>query len=162
MASLPRVLGLWMAIAIVIGNTIGAGIFVKPGRIAADAGSFPLIFSVWVFGTILCVLGGLCLAELSAMHPQSGGLYVYLREAYGPLPAFLFGWQEFLFARPASTGALAVVCVTSFLRILGVGQGPWQVVPLAMILIVLVAWFNVLGVLWGARLQALTTVIKCT
>lgn len=160
-ASLPRVLGVWMAIAIVIGNTIGAGIFVKPGRIAADAGSFPLIFSVWVFGTILCVLGGLCLAELSAMHPQSGGLYVYLREAYGPLPAFLFGWQEFLFARPASTGALAVVCVTSFLRILGVGHGPWQVVPLAMILIFLVAWFNVLGVLWGARLQALTTVIKC-
>ncbi|MFM8402584.1 MAG: APC family permease, partial [Pirellula sp.] len=61
----------------------------------------------------------------------------------------------------ASTGALAVVCVTSFLRILGLGQGPWQVVPLAMILIVLVAWFNALGVLWGARLQALTTVIKC-
>ena len=150
-----------MAIAIVIGNTIGAGIFVKPGRIAADAGGFPLIFSVWIFGTVLCVLGGLCLAELSAMHPRSGGLYVYLREAYGPLPAFLFGWQEFLFARPASTGALAVVCITSFLRIIDVGDGPWQVVPLAMILIGLVASFNVLGVLWGARLQALTTVVKC-
>lgn len=159
--SLPRVLGLWMAIAIVIGNTIGAGIFVKPGRIAADAGSFPLIFSVWVFGTLLCVLGGLCLAELSAMHPRSGGLYVYLREAYGPLPAFLFGWQEFLFARPASTAALGVVCVSSFLRILGQTPGAWQVVPLAMLLIFAVACFNVLGVLWGARLQALTTMIKC-
>jgi len=150
-----------MAIAVVIGNTIGAGIFVKPGRIAADAGSFPLIYSVWIFGTILCVLGGLCLAELAAMHPRSGGLYVFLREAYGPLPGFLFGWQEFLFARPASTGALAVVCVTSFLRILGSNAGPWQTVPLAVFLILLIAWFNVLGVLWGARLQALTTLIKC-
>ena len=160
-ASLPRVLGLWMAIAIVIGNTIGAGIFVKPGRIAADAGSFPLIFSVWVFGTILCILGGLCLAELSAMLPRSGGLYVYLREAYGPLPAFLFGWQEFLFARPASTGALAVVCVSSFYRILGWSTGAWHILPLAVAVILAIAWFNVLGVLWGARLQALTTIIKC-
>lgn len=158
---LPRVLGLWMAIAVVIGNTIGAGIFVKPGRIAADAGSFPLIFGVWIFGTVLCVLGGLCLAELSAMLPRSGGLYVYLREAYGPLPAFLFGWQEFLFARPASTAALAVVCVSSFLRILGTQAATWQVVPCAMVLVLAIAGFNILGVLWGARLQALTTVIKC-
>jgi APA family basic amino acid/polyamine antiporter len=150
-----------MAIAIVVGNTIGSGIFVKPGRIAADAGSFPLIFSVWVAGTVLCILGGLCLAELSAMHPRSGGLYVYLREAYGPLPAFLFGWQEFLFARPASTGALAVVCVSSLFRILGWRTTPWDIVPLALVVILAIAWFNVLGVLWGARLQALTTIVKC-
>lgn len=158
---LPRVLGLWMAIAIVVGNTIGSGIFVKPGRIAADAGSFPLIFSVWLLGAVLCILGGLCLAELSAMHPQSGGLYVYLREAYGRLPAFLFGWQEFLFARPASTGALAVVCITSFFRILGWDSNPWDIVPWVLGLIAVVAWFNVLGVLWGARLQAMTTLVKC-
>lgn len=161
-ATLPRVLGLWMAIAVVIGNTIGAGIFVKPGRIAADAGAFPLIYSVWIFGTVLCVLGGLCLAELAAMHPRSGGLYVFLREAYGPLPGFLFGWQEFLFARPASTGALAVVCVSSFLRILDVNAGAWQSVPLSIALILSIAWFNVLGVLWGARVQAITTVVKCS
>lgn len=160
--SLPRVLGLWMAIAIVVGNTIGSGIFVKPGRIAADAGSFPLIFSVWIAGTVLCILGGLCLAELSAMHPRSGGLYVYLREAYGPLPAFLFGWQEFLFARPASTGALAVVCVSSLFRILGWRTGPWDIAPMGLVVIGAVAWFNVLGVLWGARLQALTTIVKCS
>jgi APA family basic amino acid/polyamine antiporter len=159
--SLSRVLGLWMAIAVVVGNTIGSGIFVKPGRIAADAGSFPLIFSVWMAGTALCILGGLCMAELSAMHPRSGGLYVYLREAYGPLPAFLFGWQEFLFARPASTGALAVVCVSSLYRILDWKTGPWEIVPVAVVLIGAIAWFNVLGVLWGARLQALTTIIKC-
>lgn len=150
-----------MAIAIVVGNTIGSGIFVKPGRIAADAGSFPLIFSVWIAGTLLCILGGLCLAELSAMHPRSGGLYVYLREAYGPLPAFLFGWQEFLFARPASTGALAVVCISSLFRILGWRTNPWDIVPMALVVILAIAWFNVLGVLWGARLQALTTIVKC-
>jgi APA family basic amino acid/polyamine antiporter len=158
---LPRVLGLWMAIAVVVGNTIGAGIFVKPGRIAADAGSFPLIFSVWFVGMTLCILGGLCLAELSAMHPRSGGLYVYLREAYGPLPAFLFGWTEFLFARPASTGALAVICISSLFRIFGWKSAPWEMIPSVLVLIGVISWFNVIGVLWGARLQALTTIIKC-
>lgn len=158
---LPRVLGLWMAIAVVVGNTIGAGIFVKPGRIAADAGSFPLIFAVWLSGMALCVLGGLCLAELSAMYPRSGGLYVYLREAYGPLPGFLFGWTEFLFARPASTGALAVICISSLFRIFGRNSSPWEMIPWVLVLIGAIAWFNVLGVLWGARLQALTTIIKC-
>jgi APA family basic amino acid/polyamine antiporter len=159
--TLPRVLGLGMAIAVVVGNTIGSGIFVKPGRIAADAGNFPLLFSVWGFGAILCILGGLCLAELSSMHPRSGGLYVYLREAYGPLPAFLFGWQEFLFARPASTGALAVICSNSLGRILHWNLTATSSILLSIILIFIIATFNALGVLWGARLQATTTIIKC-
>ena len=162
--ALPRVLGLAMAIAVVVGNTIGSGIFVKPGRIAAEGGSFQLIFSVWALGTLLCILGGLCLAELSSMYPKSGGFYVYLKEAYGPLPAFLFGWQEFLFARPASTGALAVVCVSSISRITNYPSfsesTPWQSVPITILLIFGVAWLNVVGVIWGARLQLATTLIK--
>jgi basic amino acid/polyamine antiporter, APA family len=159
--SLHRALGLGMAVAVVIGNTIGAGIFVKPGRIAADAGSFPLILSMWLLGTVLCIFGGLCLAELSSMHPQAGGLYVYLREAYGRLAAFLFGWQEFLFARPASTGALAVVAVDSIAHAAGLSMPTWLSVVSAITVVAMLASINIVGVMWGARVQAITTVVKC-
>ena len=159
--TLHRGLGLWMAIAVVIGNTIGSGIFVKPGRIAADAGSFPLIMTIWLVGAALCVMGGFCLAELSSMHPQAGGLYVYLREAYGKWMAFLFGWQEFLFARPASTGALAVVCVASITRASGIELPMIASVPIAIAIVMALAVVNICGVVWGGRLQAATTIIKC-
>ena len=106
--SLRRDLGLRIAIAVVVGNVIGSGIFLKPGNIAAESGRFDVIIAVWIFGGSLCLLGGLCFAELATMLPQAGGLYVYLREAYGKLPAFLFGWTEVFFGKPASIGALAV------------------------------------------------------
>ena len=117
--TLLRALGPGMAIAIVVGNVIGSGIFAKPGRIAYEAGRFDLIMAVWVAGGLLCLLGALCFAELATMLPHAGGLYVYLREAYGKLTAFLFGWQEFLFNRPASTAALSMIFVGS----LGIGLG---------------------------------------
>ncbi len=159
--TLRRDLGLWMAIAVVIGNTIGSGIFVKPGRIAADAGSFPLIIAIWLIGAALCILGGFCLAELSSMHPQAGGLYVYLKQAYGRWVAFLFGWQEFLFARPASTGALAVVCVASIAHC-----GRWNIdiftsVLAAIAIVSCLTVVNIVGVLWGGWMQAATTIVKC-
>ncbi len=159
--SLQRALGLWMAIAIVVGNTIGSGIFVKPGRIAADAGYFPLIIAVWLVGAALCIMGGFCLAELSSMHPQAGGLYVYLREAYGKWMAFLFGWQEFLFARPASTGALAVVCVSSIAHSAGVTLPVLVSVVASITIVFLLSIINIVGVLWGGWTQAITTIIKC-
>src|SRR5579863_3700565 len=109
--SLLRALGPGMAIAIVVGNVIGSGIYVKPGGIAKDAGDFRIIISAWVIGGLICLLGSLCMAEMGAMLPHAGGLYVYLREAYGRPIAFLFGWTDFLFSKPASIGALAVVFV---------------------------------------------------
>ncbi len=159
--TLRRDLGLWMAIAVVIGNTIGSGIFVKPGRIAADAGSFPLVISLWVVAATLCVLGGFCLAELASMHPRAGGLYVYIREAYGRRAAFLFGWQEFLFARPASTGALAVVCISSIAHCGGWNFDVWASVVAAIIVVFILSWVNAIGVRWGGRTQAVTTMVKC-
>lgn len=110
---LVRVLGLGIAIAMVVGNTIGSGIFLKPGKIAADAGSFPMILSGWIVGGLVCLLGALCFAELAAMLPRAGGIYVYLREAYGRPVAFLFGWSEFFFGTPASCGALSVAIVST-------------------------------------------------
>ena len=157
---LIRVLGPWMAIALVVGNVIGSGIFLKPGAIAAVGGSFPLIITAWITGGCLCILGGLCFAELAVMLPRAGGMYVYLREAYGRETSFLFGWSEFLFRQPASVGALAVAFVTAF----GLAVGhKFTLVPgllLALSLIVGMAWVNIIGTICGGRVQAGTTLIK--
>lgn len=158
--SLLRVLGPGMAIAIVVGNVIGSGIYVKPGQIAADGGRFDLIIAIWIAGGILCMLGGLCFAELAVMLPRSGGLYVYLREAYGKLPAFLYGWQEFLFNRPASTAALSVISVGAIGNVTDQKFGIVVTIVMAIALLFGMAFINVLGVVWGGRVQAATTIIK--
>lgn len=157
---LLRVLGPGTAVAIVVGNTIGSGIFYKPGKIAAAVGDFPLIISAWLIGGGICILGALCIAELAAMHPRAGGLYVYLREAYGKPVAFLFGWTDFLLGKPASTGALAVAFAGALDRAAGLHLDQVSSVKLALSLIIVISWINILGVIWGGRLQVLTTIIK--
>jgi len=163
---LIRVLGPRIATAVVVGNVIGSGIFLKPGNIAAESGHFGVIISVWVFGGLLCILGGLCFAELAAMYPRAGGLYVFLREAYGRPVAFLFGWTEVFFGKPASIGALSVAFVGSFSAAmsdaLGGAMSPLAQVALAIGLIVMIAWVNIVGVLWGGRLQMVVTLVKAT
>lgn len=158
--TLKRALGLWIAIAMVVGNVIGSGIFLKPPQAAAAAGDFPLIISAWVFGGALCILGGMCFAELAAMMPRAGGLYVYLREAYGRRVSFLFGWSEFILARPASIGALC----TASIGLIAVASDwtPSTIQQLICIvsLISVMASLNVVGVLWGGSIQLLTTIVK--
>ncbi len=149
-----------MAIAVVVGNVIGSGIFLKPGNIAAYSSNFTLILSVWVAAGALCVLGAMCIAELATMHPRAGGLYVYLYEAYGKLIAFLFGWTEFLLLRPASIGALAVAFVSSLCLAMDWAQSSLLQLTLCSVLILGMAWVNVLGVIWGGRLQLATTIVK--
>lgn len=155
---LLRALGRPEAMAIVVGNVIGSGIFLKPGGIAEQLESFSLILLVWVVGGLLCLLGALSLSELTAMYPRSGGLYVFLREAYGPLAAFLWGWTDFFIVRPASIGALATAFV---LFIPGSGGLPVIVQTLlAVSVIAFMAWVNIRGVVWGGRVQDLTTLVK--
>lgn len=158
--SLVRALGPAMATAVVVGSVIGAGIFLKPGNIAGDGGRFGLIIGVWVAGGILCILGALCFAELATMLPRAGGLYVYLRHAYGDLVAFLFGWIELLFARPASTGALSVAFVGSLTLTMGWNASDFARWAIASILILGLAFVNILGVIWGGRMQLTVTLIK--
>src|SRR5712692_2256786 len=95
-ATLPRVLGPVDAFCVVVGSVIGSGIFLVPATVAHNVPFISGIILVWVIGGIFCAAGALTLAELGAMLPQAGGLYVFLRAAYGPLTAFLFGWVEFL------------------------------------------------------------------
>ena len=105
---LPRRLGFWATTAIVVGTMIGSGIFRVPASLASEVGSPGAIALVWILGGLISLCGALALAELAAALPASGGIFVYLREAYGPLVAFLFGWTQ-LFLAPASLAALALV-----------------------------------------------------
>jgi APA family basic amino acid/polyamine antiporter len=108
---LPRVLGPWDAVAVVVGSIIGSGIFLKVDAIATAMGSFLPILLIWTLGGIASLGGSLALAELAAMLPHAGGPYVYLSQAYGRLAAFLWGWAEFAIIRTGSLGSLACATV---------------------------------------------------
>ena len=151
-----------MALAIVVGNVIGSGIFLKPGSIAAEAGDFRLILSAWLVGGAVCGLGALCFAELAAMLPRAGGLYAFLKEAYGKPAAFLFSWNEFLFNRPASIGALSVAFAGALGLSLGRTLTQLETMTLALGLILLLTWVNIRGVLWGGWVQGATTLVKAS
>lgn len=104
---LPRLLGMWDGVAIVVGSIIGSGIFLKVGNVdkaLLDFGFAPIL-GVWALVGLVTLCGSLALAELAAMYPHAGGPYLYLREAYGRLPAFLWGWTEFWVVRTGSVGA---------------------------------------------------------
>src|SRR3954463_15756661 len=93
---LARVLGFRDIVLLIIGTVIGSGIFLVPGAVLRPLGnSVALAMSVWITGGVLSLLGALTYGELSAMKPEAGGLYVYIRDCFGPLPAFLFGWTLF-------------------------------------------------------------------
>ena len=105
---LVRAIGLWSATLIVIGAVIGSGIFLTTGGMASHIPSASLLLLAWVLGGVLAITGGLAYAEMGAMFPRSGGVYVFLREAYGPLTAFLYGWASLLVVISGSMAAVAV------------------------------------------------------
>src|SRR3954451_17304587 len=106
---LPRTLGLWSSIALVVGITIGSGIFRSPAGIARQAPNPLLMIGLWVGGGIITLCGALSLAEVAAALPATGGIYAYLREAWGRRAAFLFGWTELVLMRASALGWIAVV-----------------------------------------------------
>ncbi|MBA3315232.1 MAG: amino acid permease [Planctomycetaceae bacterium] len=158
---LARALGPGMAIAIVVGNVIGAGIFLKPGEAATQAGSVWLAIAAWVAGGVLSLLGALTIAELALRLPQAGGLYVYLREAFGRPIGFLFGWSEFVIGVPASIGALAAGLAGMSGAIADRHFSVWEESAIAIGAILVLTAINVVGVAWGGRTQLATTAVKC-
>ncbi len=121
--SAPRVLerriGLWSAIAIVIGSTIGSGIFRSPAGIADKLpGPLPML-SVWVVGGVFAICGALTLAELASALPKTGGVYVFCREAWGDVTGFLFGWGQLVMIRAASLGAISITFAEYSFRVMG-------------------------------------------
>src|SRR5258707_13871077 len=94
----------------VLATTVGVGVFMAPASIARELPSPPAILTIWIFTGIISFFGALAYAELGAMLPHSGGQYIYLREAYGPLAAFVSGWVSFLIVQSGSIAAVSVGC----------------------------------------------------
>jgi amino acid transporter len=170
---LVRALGPITATAIVVGTTIGSGVFKKAAVIAKDVNEFGPIACLWVLGGVLVVLGALAYAELAVLFPQAGGNFNFLREGYGRLAAFLWGCVEFLIIRTASIAALATVFAESFKDVIGdpelakkvgmsepVAMDPWAVRLLTIAVILVLGMVNVRGVRWGGWLQLLITLVK--
>lgn len=163
-SALPRRLGLWSAVAVLVGTTIGSGIFRSPAGIA-DKLPGPLPFlSIWVVGGIFALCGALTLAEVAGAFPQTGGIYAFIREAWGRLPAFLFGWAELIIIRAAALGAISTTFSEYFIRVLGndpaVAPYGSYVHYVAAAAILLLAAFNYVGMKWGSLVQNLTTLAK--
>ncbi|OGD29326.1 MAG: hypothetical protein A2Y56_10625 [Candidatus Aminicenantes bacterium RBG_13_63_10] len=157
---LLRVLGLWDIVSIVIGGVIGSGIFLVPMAMAGHVQSPLLMLAVWVVGGLLSFFGALSFAELGAMYPEAGGIYVYLREAYGHLVSFLFGWTLFLVIDAGAVATLAVAFSKEYLPQLipNMSGLTIQLVAAGMIIFLMAA--NYIGARWGANLQNVLTVIK--
>ena len=163
-AALRRQLGLWSAVAVLVGSTIGSGIFRSPAGIADRLpGPLPLM-AVWVAGGLFALCGALTLAELSGELPATGGMYVFIREGWGRMPAFLFGWAELVLIRAASLGAISTTFTEYLLRVLGFDPSvrPYAdwVHWIAAIAIVVTATFNYVGVRWSSLVLNLTTLAK--
>ena len=158
-APFPRVLGAGSITAIVIGTMIGSGIFIVPAIVAARVGSPLLIIAVWLAGGILSVFGALALAELAAAYSETGGIYIYLREAYGPLIGFLFGWTLFLVIDSGSVATLAVAFGSRYLPHF-IPLTPLASKLVSAALIVILAAVNYAGVRRGSLFQNLLTIIK--
>jgi basic amino acid/polyamine antiporter, APA family len=155
---LPRRLGLWSAGAVLVGITIGSGIFRVPAGTAGILGVPGAVVLAWVLGGVIALTGALTIAELAAALPRSGGVFAFLLEAFGPLPAFLFGWSELVVLRAAALGAIATI----FAEYLGyfVDFDPATVRRVAAIAIIGIGLLNYAGVRAAAAVMNLVTVAK--
>jgi APA family basic amino acid/polyamine antiporter len=176
-AGLRRDLGVWAASAVVVGSIIGSGIFLVPKTMILRVGSPEMVFLVWVAGGVLSLFGALSYAELAAAMPETGGEYAYLREAYGPVWGFLYGWATFWVARGGSIATLATgffYYLANFLPQLervafhvplpiGAGGASLEVRYgqfAAVGVILFLAGVNYLGVRIGGAVQVATTAVK--
>jgi APA family basic amino acid/polyamine antiporter len=157
---LPRILGFTDVMGILVGTVIGSGIFIVPAAMAGYVQSPVLLLAVWVVGGALTFFGALAFSELGAAFPQAGGMYVYLREAYGKPLAFLFGWTLFLVI---DSGAIATLSMAFASKYLPQFTGPLSLLAtrsIAASLIAALIAVNCLGTRWGARLQNVLMFIK--
>ena len=154
---LLQVLGLGFGIAVIIGNTIGAGIFRAPGSIAAQLPHPALFLGVWVLGGLYALLGAVSLAELGAMIPKSGGQYVFARYALGEYAGFIVGWSDWI----STCGSAAAVSL-----VIGEFAGALfpvlaaRAVPIAVIVAVSFGILQWRGIVWGSTAQNLTSLLK--
>jgi len=155
---MPRSVSLLQTVAISVGITIGSGIFRVPAEVAGELHAPLVILLCWLLGAVIALCGALTVAELAGALPRSGGIFAYLLEAYGPLPAFLFGWAELSVIRASALGAIATIFAEYlgyFIRLSGA-----QVRYVAALTILVIGTVNYLGVQRAATLQSVTTALK--
>lgn len=170
---LKRELGVWSAAAIVVGTVIGSAIFLVPNDMVKNVGSPAMVFAVWIFGGMLSLFGALSYAELAAALPEAGGEYVYLREAYGPLWGFVYGWTQMFVAKSGSIATLATGFFIYLANFRPELEQVWVVVPLpfghleirygqilAIAVIAVLALINYFGVKIGGNVQVILTLVK--
>jgi amino acid transporter len=162
MATLVRRLGLLSSIGIVIGITIGGGIFRTPAGIATRVPEPMMMLAVWIIGGLVVLCGALAFAELAASMPETGGMYVYLREGWGRPYAFLYGWAQAVLIRAAALGGISSVFGEYFLRVFGFDPAvhPQWADYLAAGAIAFAAFVNIIGVQMGAFFVGLSTLTK--
>ncbi len=155
---MPRTIGPWSAAAVVVGITIGSGIFRVPATIAGQLHAAGTAMLCWLLGGLVALCGALSVAELAAALPRSGGIFAYLLESYGPLPAFLFGWTELAVVRAAALGATATI----FAEYLGyfIPLTAHEVRYVAALAIVVIGTINYAGVRRAAAVMSLATATK--
>ncbi len=162
MATLERRLGLWSSIGLVIGITIGGGIFRTPAGIATRVPDPMLMMGVWILGGLIVLCGALAFAELSASMPETGGMYVYLREGWGRPFGFLYGWAQLVLIRAAALGGISSVFGEYFLRVVGIDPAahPDWADYLAAGAILFAGATNIVGVRLGALFAGISTIAK--
>lgn len=157
---LLRVIGFWGGTALIIGITIGSGIFRTPPTIAGLVPNPMVIMGLWVLFGLISLAGALTLAELASLLPRAGGAYVYLREAYGDSAAFTFGWIYVLVTSPATIGALSTAFGEFFTNLFGLPRGVFTIQSLAIAAILTLTAVNLLGARVGAQLGTVFTSVK--
>ena len=156
--ALKRELGLTSATAMVVGEVIAVGIFLTPAEMAKSLGSPLLVLIVWIAMGVMALSGAFCYGELAARFPQAGGGYVYLREAYGPRLAFLYGWKCFLVMDPGITAALGVGLASYASSIIPLSPLGLKLVAGGAVLVIAAA--NIVGVRIGARVLQWLALVK--
>jgi amino acid transporter len=154
----PAQLSLWDAVSIIIGIIIGAGIYETPPTVLSMVGRPDVALGLWALGGLLCLFGALCYAELASTYPRSGGDYVYLTRAYGPLIGFLFGWAQLAVIQTASIGMMAYVFADYAVKL-------WDFGPLSPLLyassaVLILSVMNIAGIVLGKRTQNVLTAAK--
>ncbi|HSC30500.1 MAG TPA: amino acid permease [Gemmatimonadaceae bacterium] len=155
---LPRQLGVVSTAGVLVGITIGSGIFRVPSTVAADLGSVGGIAAVWLAGALITLAGALTMVGLTTALPFAGGSYVFIREAYGPLVAFLYGWIKLIVTGPAALAAVALI-FAEYGRAFITLSDP-QVHLLAAVLLAALTAANIRSVKWSAGLQNVSTITK--
>lgn len=155
--TLARKLGLFDATMLVMGGIVGSGIFINPYVVAQQVHTPALILGAWIFGGVIGVGGAFIWAELAATLPEVGGQYAYLREAYHPGVAFLYGWVLLLVIQTGGMAAVSITFARYFVELTGFGAPDWVVATAALAILTLI---NCLGVKTGGRTQSALMVMK--